>query len=273
MNCFALSWGSFHGRLRLGHGHASTMERNNTRSKTQIDFLKLDTVTIAAKRALKSPAVVCSSLGSKGDPRVKVADVDTNRALSMREYEDLKALLLRRTWRFGTLFSLYLLLSVSAKAAIAELLGVGGSYAYLLWLMHDIDAYGPDSKVGMQRANAVEPALARFIARLVAAYVQALSPRLLIPASLVGIIWIWDTSLPEFQLNLAEQGCMIGGFLSYKVALVLKVYDDLKPRPLTEEEMLQLSRPQLVDIEDVPLYIPKGPSSEPNDEKRSFNDE
>lgn len=217
----------------------------------------------AGRRAIKSPAVEThSSLGQRAND---IAHADATDSSSMREYGELKTLLLRRTWRFGTLFSLYLLLSISGKAAIAELLGMCGSYAYLLLLMHDVDAYGPDSKVPMQSANNVEPALARFIAKVGAAYAQALTPRLLVPTSLVGIIWIWNAILPEFQLNLVEQGCMIGGFLSYKVALILKVYDDLKPRPLNEEEIMQMSRPQLVDIEDVPLYIPKSSSTEVDD--------
>ena len=50
---------------------------------------------------------------------------------------------------------------------------------------------------------------------------------------------------------------MFGGFLCYKVALVLKIYDDLKPRAMTEEEMLQAARPQLVEVEDVELDLRK----------------
>lgn len=37
------------------------------------------------------------------------------REKGLQEYADLKALLLKRTWRFGTLFALYLLLTASAE--------------------------------------------------------------------------------------------------------------------------------------------------------------
>lgn len=48
---------------------------------------------------------------------------------------------------------------------------------------------------------------------------------------------------------MVEEGCMVGGFLGYKVALVTKVYDDLKPKVLTSEELMREKRPDLVEIE------------------------
>jgi ribosomal protein L12E/L44/L45/RPP1/RPP2 len=39
------------------------------------------------------------------------------------------------------------------------------------------------------------------------------------------------------------------------VALVLKIYADLKPQPLTEEQLLRQQRPMLVPVEDVKLDL------------------
>lgn len=37
----------------------------------------------------------------------------------LAEYEELKALLLKRTWRFGTLFAVYLLLTINGEVIIS----------------------------------------------------------------------------------------------------------------------------------------------------------
>lgn len=179
----------------------------------------------------------------------------------MGEYAELKALLLKRTWRFGTLFAVYLVLGVSGTSAAAELVGAAASYGYVLWLIRDVDAITPDTAVPMKAAEAVEPAAARGVAKLFAAYQQALNPRLLVPVGLLGLAAAWNSVAPgpEWQLGVVDQGCMLGGFLSYKAALLLKLYDDLKPRPRTEEEMMQALRPQLTEVEDVELKL-KRPS-------------
>ena len=128
----------------------------------------------------------------------------------------------------------------------------------------------------------------------------------------------WNAALPDLQLGSVELGCLVGGFLSYKVgrgsccacgsgcvcgggaaggcgsaliecvpagccsprpalltcrltlpclppcfpppacrqvALVLKIYADLKPQPLTEEQLLRQQRPMLVPVEDVKLDL------------------
>jgi hypothetical protein len=39
------------------------------------------------------------------------------------------------------------------------------------------------------------------------------------------------------------------------VALVLKIYADLKPQPMTEEQLLRQQRPMLVPVEDVKLDL------------------
>jgi hypothetical protein len=182
-----------------------------------------------------------------------------DREQSLEEYEDLKQLLLKRTWRFGTLFAAYLLFTVSTEAAFAELVGAAASYGYFLWLIRDAESLGPDSAVPLKAAEAMQPGSARNLAKIGAAYKQALTPRLLVPVGLIAAAAAWNQLLPDYTLSLVDQGCMLGGFLSYKIALILKIYDDLKPRALTEEEMLRASRPQLVEVEDVPLAL-KRPS-------------
>lgn len=184
---------------------------------------------------------------------------EESRKQSMQEYQELKSTLLKRTWRFGTLFAVYLLLTVSSKAAFAELVGAAAGYGYFLWLMSDVDKYNEETIVPMREAEKIEPAILRNVAKLGAAYKQALTPRLLVPVGLVAACAAWNSTFPENTIGIIEQGCMIGGYLSFKTALILKVYDDLKPRALTQEEMLQNSRPELVEVEDVELKI-KRPS-------------
>lgn len=206
----------------------------------------------------KTPTITFSYLSQELADQMDLERQDA-RQKSLREYEDLKELLLTRTWRFGTLFAVYLLLTVSAESAFAELVGAAASYGYFLWLIRDVDAYTADTPVPMRAAEMVEPAFARNIAKLFAAYRNSLNPRLLVPVGLVAGCAAWNAAFPDFHLGIVEQGCLLGGFVSYKIALVLKIYDDLKPRALTDEEMLQMSRPQLPEVEDVPLNL-KRPS-------------
>jgi hypothetical protein len=182
-------------------------------------------------------------------------DLAEARDKSMQEYEDLKELLLKRTWRFGTAFSIYLLLTVSGDAAASELVGAAASYGYFLWLIRDVDAYDADTPVPMRAAEMVEPQFARTLAKIGAAYRMSFNPRLLVLIGLLSGCAAWNANFPDMQLNMVDVGCVLGGYLSYKVALILKIYDDLKPRALTEEEMMQLSRPKLAELEDVPLNI------------------
>lgn len=169
----------------------------------------------------------------------------------MQEYQELKELLLKRTWRFGTFFGLYLFLTVSTEAAFCELLGAGASYGYLLWLFKDVDRLQPGDSIYLKEVENLQPRYAQLFAKWLASYRHALQPRLLVLISLFGAIAAYNSAFPEQPLSLIEEGCLIGGFLSYKVALILKVYDDLKPKILTEEDLLQEPRPMIAPIEDV----------------------
>ena len=65
----------------------------------------------------------------------------------------------------------------------------------------------------------MEPKLARGAAKLFAAYRHALQPRLLVLPGLLASAAAFNATLagPEGQLGLVEQGCLLGGFLSWKV--------------------------------------------------------
>lgn len=118
----------------------------------------------------------------------------------------------------------------------------------------------------------------RNIAKVAAAYKQALfsSPRLLIPvalvASMAAINAISSSSSSSSSsdtlttvdsivsagpvLDLVVQACGVGGFiLSFKIALVQQVYDELKPKPLSAEELMKASRPSMPDLPDVKADI------------------
>ena len=173
------------------------------------------------------------------------------RQKGMDEYQELKDMLLRRTWKFGALFSVYLFLVLpSTNASVMELLGCGAGYAYLWLLMRHVDGYNEDSETPMFEAERIDASLLRNVAKVTVGYRYSLNPRLLIPVGLVlGCFFYNSLHDSGSQLGLVEEGCMIGGFLGYKVALITKVYDDLKPKVLTAEELMREKRPDLVEID------------------------
>lgn len=179
-------------------------------------------------------------------PRVNEA----TRRVGMDEYAALKAMLLRRTWKFGALFSVYLFLVLpSTNASVMELVGCAASYAYLTLLMRHIDGYTEDSETPMFEAERVEDAVLRGLNKTRVGLGYSLNGRLLIPVGLVAgcAAYNWVAGSGG-GLSLVEEGCMIGGFLGYKVALITKIYDDLKPKVLTSEELMREKRPDLVEI-------------------------
>jgi hypothetical protein len=202
------------------------------------------------------------------------AELEAARQETIQEYEQLKATLLKRTWRFGTLFSGYLLFQVSGEAAFAALVGAAASYAYVTLLFKDIDAYNDDTAVPSVEADTLPAGFPRNVAKVAAAYKQALfsSPRLLIPvaliASMAAINAISNSNSiggggtidgilsARPALDLVVQACGVGGFiLSFKTALVQQVYDELKPKPLTAEELMKAARPAMPDLPDVKADI------------------
>ena len=65
------------------------------------------------------------------------------------------------------------------------------------------------------------------------------------PIALAASIALFNAESGD-TLTLTEEACVLGGFLSYKVALMLKVWDDLKPRFGKREAR----RPKWKEIDD-----------------------
>lgn len=75
----------------------------------------------------------------------------------------------------------------------------------------------------------IDNALLRRLAKLGAAYRAALRPRLLVLVGVAALIAAYNKAAPE-PLPLVYEGCILGGFLSYKVALLVKLFDELSPK-------------------------------------------
>ena len=171
----------------------------------------------------------------------------------LAEYRELKQMLLRRTWKFGALFSVYMFIVLpGSNASLMELFGAAAGYGYLLLLMNHVDSYNEDSDSPIFEAERIDSPLLRNLAKVGIGYRYSLNPRLLIPIGLAMGCFAYNRVLgSETPLGLVEEGCLLGGFLGYKVALITKVYDDLKPKVLSAEELMKEKRPYLVQMEDV----------------------
>ena len=171
----------------------------------------------------------------------------------IKEYEKLKSLLMDNTRRSGGAIAAYLLLVVDGKSSLCALLGMAFSNLYLLWLYRDVDAVTGNDFVPMAEAKKIEAPVARNLAMWAASYYHALRPRLLVPISLAAIMAAYNSSA-EVPLSGMEESSLLLGFLSHKVALLIKVVDEVSPkgfaaeatRPrvdlLGEEEALQLDK-------------------------------
>ncbi|GLC49332.1 hypothetical protein PLESTB_000207600 [Pleodorina starrii] len=165
-----------------------------------------------------------------------------------QEYQGLKDQLLDNTRKCGAVVAAYLLLTVDGQAALCALLGSAAGYAYLSLLYRDVDSYTGDTVVPMVEADQIENTLLRRAAKLGCAYRQALQPRLLVPVALAGLGAAYNrVAGPEASLDLVHQGCLLGGFLSYKLALLIKLVDDLTPKTYVDSTD---TRPRLEPIED-----------------------
>eukprot|EP00884_Botryococcus_braunii_P022578 jgi/Botrbrau1/9003/Bobra.0148s0106.1 len=180
-------------------------------------------------------------------------DYDSTRGRSredgMKAYEDLKELLRRRTQRFGVGFAAYLFLTVSGEAALAALLGTAASLAYLTWLMRDVDAINEDSEVPLMAARQVEQQPLRTVAIGFAAYRHALQPRLLMLILLGAGVGAYNNFAADPLPPVVDLSLFVG-FLSYKVALLLVMWDDLKPK-FDPNLLSRPQRPQLPVLDDV----------------------
>lgn len=205
------------------------------------------------RRAARNTGALAST---SGDGLYSVSEEEAGmiaREKGLEEYKELKDMLLRRTWKFGALFSVYLFVVVpGSNASLMELFGAAAGYAYLLLLMNHVDSYNEDSDTPIFEAERIDAPLLRNLAKVGVGYRYSLNPRLLIPTGLALACFAYNSVLGgENPLGLVEEGCLLGGFLGYKVALITKVYDDLKPKVFSAEELMKEKRPDLVEMEDV----------------------
>jgi len=104
------------------------------------------------------------------------------------------------------------------------LAGAAGSSLYVSLLIRDVDGVQPTDSVPIWEANRIESPLLRRLAKIAASYRAALRPRLLVPLALALGVAAFNAAAPE-PLPLVDEGCVLAGFLSYKVALLIKVAD------------------------------------------------
>lgn len=179
------------------------------------------------------------------------------RLISLQEYGALKVQLQQRTQRFSSFLALYLLLVASGEIAACSIVGSVVGYGYLLLLIRDVDAVQGTDPMPMEGADRMPEGLLRNAARVAVAYSQSLRPRLLSLVGLAAAVYAYNVNadlLGARPLTLIEQGAVLGGFLSFKVALILQVYDELKPK-FEAEKLLQASRPVLAEVEDVSVDL------------------
>ncbi|GFR52709.1 hypothetical protein Agub_g15338 [Astrephomene gubernaculifera] len=166
----------------------------------------------------------------------------------MKEYAGLKNQLMDNTRKCGAVVAAYLLLTVDGQAALCALLGSAAGYGYLALLYRDVDSYTGDTFVPMVEADKIENTWLRRLAKLGCAYRQALQPRLLVPVGLACLAAAYNrVAGPDHSLDLLHQGCLLGGFLSYKLALLVKLVDELTPKTYVDAFE---SRPRVEPIED-----------------------
>jgi hypothetical protein len=156
--------------------------------------------------------------------------------LSAAEYEDLKRWLLTRTGMYGAGLTAYATLGYGLASGLSAGLGVAGSLAYLILLGRYVDSLKEkeDDEEDYYAVNLVyEPVtdvgamLGGAFGKVGAVYSQALlQKRLLVPVFLVVFATTFNKLDAPFDFNY---GPVLLGFLTYKAAVLTKVYEDLKP--------------------------------------------
>jgi hypothetical protein len=142
----------------------------------------------------------------------------------MREYATLKTEILDSTRKCGGGLALYALLTAGGVASLCVLCGAAGSSLYVTLLIADVDGVRPTDTVPIWEANRIQSPFLRRLAKIAASYRAALRPRLLVPLGLAMAVAAFNAASPE-PLPLVDEGCVLAGFLSYKVALLVRVAD------------------------------------------------
>ncbi|KAK9813500.1 hypothetical protein WJX73_002707 [Symbiochloris irregularis] len=190
----------------------------------------------SAARAIAVPAAVNSfsdtesALASDGasTPANLPLDPPAETGVSLEAYTALKDKLMRRTKICGAFLVTYLGLVASVQAASCGAAGACGSWLYLSLVIQDCDKYTAATEPPLKAAKGIKFAPLRNVALTAAAYKQSLRPRLLVPVGLFAAFTAYR-SLIEPRMGLVEAAALLAGFLSYKGALVLVLWDDNKP--------------------------------------------
>uniref|UniRef100_A0A061QQQ0 Uncharacterized protein n=1 Tax=Tetraselmis sp. GSL018 TaxID=582737 RepID=A0A061QQQ0_9CHLO len=179
-----------------------------------------------------------------------VAWLQSMKQQSDESYATLKSALLMRTRRSGTLLTLYIFLVVSSPAAFCTMVGAATSYLYMLLLMADVDSRSVRDTNLIMEAEREDNRVRRLMLRAVGAYVEALRPRLLLPVALAAGAWYYNEASGS-SIGVTEEGCLFLGFCSYKLGLIVELWESVKPRPKSRDELMRQERPMLRQLEDV----------------------
>ena len=256
----AVSAASKASRLSLSHArHSHTRPNRPLEAPAQVSCSSRCTPGVARRRPVPPPlaprraraaAAMPSSAEAQPAPSTSASTNTPKHAAAMAAYAALKDRLARRSRKAGAGLAAYLFLTVSGEAAAAALVGTAASALYLTLLFRDADALNLDSRVPLMAAQAETDPWLRKIKVVGAAYWHALAnPRLAVVVGLAGAVAAGGalTGRAPGDPPLLEAGCLLLGFLSYKIALVLELWDDLKPK-IDPEAGLRPPRPTIVDL-------------------------
>ena len=158
--------------------------------------------------------------------------------LSAREYADLKQSLFKSTGLYAAGLVAYSTLGYGAASGISAAVGGGASLVYLKLLCDHVDGLSADDTAdpdgSMYTRNLVyEPVTDVFgmlggaFGKVGAVYAQALfQKRLLVPVAVAAACSAFNAADAPFDVNY---GPVLLGFLTYKAAVLQKLYQDLKP--------------------------------------------
>jgi len=189
-------------------------------------------------------AAADTSTSGASEERVDGNDEESSRRReeALQEYAMLKKQLVRDTTIAGVCLSVYFLLVWSKSAAFGAALGGTGSYFYLKMMQEEVDSlsldYVPIVTLPMERIRKKLPPEKTFsqVERETNEYLkakmqvsgplkQAIKPRMLIPVALGatagGIHLLFGEDVLPFSAILL-------GFFSYKLSLVVQIWNQLK---------------------------------------------
>eukprot|EP00210_Caulerpa_lentillifera_P002239 g2151.t1 len=180
----------------------------------------------------------------------KVSALLGSRPRSLQDYGSLKGELMKNLVFSGSFFTFYLSATQSLEAGAASFLGACGSYVYMKMLIHDVDNLSSLDQIPISQINKMEDGFLKKCLSVMAYYQQALTWRLL-PLISLGVLIKFSDFFIEGGMSRIDQGYMLLGFLSYKIPLLLTLYDSLKPNI---DEEIRITPPRVDSNEDFDIY-------------------